>query len=239
MDSPTVPPPLRRAARLALALALANVLLAHLLVLAWFGLEGQAHLGRWDHLFLVLLGFVAAPLSLLQEWAARRGTRARVAAGLACGPLAALGLLMAHAQLDYLFASVRGAAFHAAIDAQGQGLLRVGHVWSEGRTVLVAFGAPFAGAALTRLLGVRLAGQVSLTLAGSLVAFALVLRGFVGLPQVSWLLGTAWLSPVVQSFLFMQPIALPLLLPLATHALAGAPREPEPAAAAPALAAHG
>lgn len=219
MPAPNVPPPLRRAATLAVALAGVHVVGLHLLVLTWFGVDALQLVGRWDALFLVLLGLVVAPLHLLQEWAAPRPARTRLLAGLACGPLAALGLLMAHAQLDYLFATARGAAFQTAIDAQGAGLLRVGHLWSEGRTVLVASGAPFAATALTRLFGVRLAGQVTLSLAASLLAFALALRGFVGLPQVSWLLSTPWLSPVVQSHLFLQPFVLPIVLPLATHLL--------------------
>ncbi len=210
---PTLPPPLRRALARALLLALANALGLHALVHVWFGVEGLASIGRGDVGFVLLLGLVAGPLSLVEAWARSRGRLARASTGLGCGALAAVGLLMAHAQVSYLFAIQSGGSFLTAIGAQGDGLLGVVSVWSEARAVLVAFGAPFAAVALTRLFGLRVAGQIVVSLAASLLTLSLALRGFVGLPQVSWLVATPWLGPAVQSFLFLYPFALPLVLP--------------------------
>lgn len=209
-----VPPPLRRAAARGLVLAVANAVGLLALVLVWFGAAGPSSIGRFDVAFVLLLGLVAGPLSLLEGRARSRGRLARASTGLACGALAALGLLMAHAQVSYLVALQGGGTFLTAVGAQGQGLLGLTTVWSEARAVLVAFGAPFAAVALTRLFGLRLAGQLAVSLAASSLAFALALRGFVGLPQVSWLVATPWLGPTVQSFLFLYPFALPLALPL-------------------------
>lgn len=209
-----MPGPLKRAAGRGGALALANALGLLALAAGWFGAEGPSTVGPFDLAFVLLLGLVAAPLALLEGWARSRGPLARGATGLACGALAALGLLMAHAQVSYLFAVLAGGSFLTAVGAQGQSVLGLSTVWSEARAVLVAFGAPFAAVALTRLFGLRLAGQLAVSLAASLLALALALRGFVGLPQVAWLVATPWLGPSPQSFLFLYPFALPLVLPL-------------------------
>jgi hypothetical protein len=214
-----MPSSLKRAAARGGALALANALGLLALDVAWFGAEGLSTVGRFDVAFVLLLGLVAAPLALVEGWARPRGPLARGAAGLACGPLAALGLLMAHAQVSYLFAGLSGGSLQAAIGAQGQTFAGLPTVWSEARAVLVAFGAPFAAVALTRLFGLRLAGQLAVSLAASLLALALALRGFVGLPQVSWLVATPWLGPTAQSGLFLYPFALPLVLPLVDASL--------------------
>lgn len=208
-----MPGPLKRAAARGLVLALANALGLLALVVAWFGADGLSCVGPLDLLFVLLLGLVAGPLALVEGWARSRGAPARAVAGLACGALAALGLLMAHAQVSYLSAILHGGSFLTAVGAQGEGLLGLAIVWSEARAVLVAFGAPFAAVALTRLFGLRVHAQVCVSLAASLLALSLALRGFVGLPQVSWLVATPWLGPSVQSFLFLYPFALPLVLP--------------------------
>lgn len=217
MDEPDVPRPSlarKRALRRGLLLAGANVVGVLLLQAVWFGREGAGSTGPWDLAFLVLLGLVAAPLDLLLRWASGRGAAVRALAGAACGPLAALGLLAAHAQVAYAFALWRGADVAAAMSAQGQGLLGVAAQWGEARAVLVAFAAPHAFVALARLFGLTLGGQLAVALPASLLASSLALDGFVGLPQVSWLIATPWLGPLAQSFLFLQPFVLPLVLPL-------------------------
>ncbi len=216
MDEADVPrpSPVPRALRRGLLVAGCEVVGVLLLQALWFGREGAGATGPWDLAFLALLGLVATPLELLIAWAARRGSGARAVVGAACGPLAALGLLAAYAQVAYLFALWRGASVDAAMGAQGQGLLGVAAQWGEARTVLVAFAAPHAAVALARLFGLGLGGQLAVGLPASLLAFALALDGFVGLPQVSWLIATPWLGPLAQSFLFLHPFAAPIALPL-------------------------
>lgn len=228
MDEPDVPRPSqarKRALRRGLLLAGANVVGVLLLQAVWFGREGAGSTGPWDLAFLGLLGLVAAPLDLLLRWASDRGAVARAVVGAACGPLAALGLLVAYAQVAYAFALWRGASVDAAMSAQGKGLLGLTGQWGEARAVLVAVAAPHAFVALTRLFGLRVGGQIAVALPGSLLASSLALQGFVGLPQVSWLIATPWLGPLAQSFLFLQPFALPLALPLIDAWIADQPSE--------------
>lgn len=210
---PTLPPGLRRAALRGACVITLNLLAVGLLVLCWFGREAVATTGRWDALFVALLGLVAAPVEVMIAWARARPPLVRLAAGVACGPLAALGLLAAHGQVSYAFALGRGVDLDAAMGVSGRGLLAVAGEWSEARAALVAFAAPHAAVALARLFALRPAGQVAVALPASLLAMALALRGFVGLPQVGWLVSTPWLGPVVQTFVFLHPYALPLLLP--------------------------
>ncbi|MCO5170448.1 MAG: hypothetical protein M9894_29280 [Planctomycetes bacterium] len=215
-----LPPTLRRAALRGAWVAAFNVVAMGLLVLCWFGREAADTTGRWDALFLALLGLVAAPVEVVVAWARARPPLVRLAAGLACGPLAALGLLAAHGQVSYAFALTRGLNLEAAMGASGRGLMAVAGEWSEARAALVAFAAPHAAVALARLFALRPAGQVAVALPASLLAAALALSGFVGLPLVGWLVSTPWLGPVVQTFVFLQPYALPLLLPVVDARLA-------------------
>jgi hypothetical protein len=219
----TIPPSLRRGLIRGLAVAACNAAGLCGLALVWFG--ETASIGRWDLAFVALLGLVAAPLEPLEAWARERPRARRALIAVACGLLAALGLLMAHAQVSYAFALARGAALDDALGAPGRGLAGVVTGWGEARTILVAFAAPFGTVALLR--GARLVTQLAVAVAVSSLCLALALRGFVGLPQVSWLVATPWLGSTVQSFLFLQPVLLSVLLPLAS-ALAERATPPRP-----------
>jgi hypothetical protein len=219
-----VPPVLRRAAARGAALALVNVVALPALALAWRG-----EVGRWDLLFVLLLGLVAAPLEVIEAAARGRGRLVGAGAVLAVGLLAATGLLMAHAQTSYAFALARGSGVAQATRVEGEGVADVFRIWGEARAVLVSFAAPFAALALGRLAGLRPAPRAAAAIVLAFAAATAARRGFVGLPQVSWLVATPWLGSVVQSDLFLQPVVVSLALP-AIDALVERRLGPGPAA---------
>ncbi|RMG14678.1 MAG: hypothetical protein D6731_09910, partial [Planctomycetota bacterium] len=168
-------------------------------------LSGGAFLyGGYDLLFAALLGLAAGPVALCEDTLLRRGRRdwpSALAGGVACALLAALLFCAAWWQVDYLHTAI-GSGPRKAMAAVGVSAAKMLAMARESLTLLCSYAPAFGLSACARLRGWRLRSQVLFAAGGALLAYYASVQGFVGMPIVRWLAGSAWAHPIVGTWIY-------------------------------------
>ncbi|MGE0709875.1 MAG: hypothetical protein AB7N76_25085 [Planctomycetota bacterium] len=214
-------PSLRRACLRALAL-----LALELLVLAAIALDLGA-LSRWDLVFVASLCAALAPVFLLVEGVPRRGPARDLGLALVVLLWAGLTPPLALVQTGYTAQLLTRADLPRALAASERAGASLWAGLSETRALVAAWAPAIALWALLERRGVRRGAQVLGVLLGALALARLGNLGFRGLPLIRPLVASPWASPLLGTWLVLQPWTLACALPLVARLGSGSQQDLE------------